>query len=110
MSRVSQDILPPRLRRSLSAFGANIRIARKRRGLTAAMMAERIGVGRDTYSRLERGDPGVSLGSYAMAIFVLGVVPAFAQLIDPQSDDVGALLDLDRLPTRVRPVKRPQGK
>jgi transcriptional regulator with XRE-family HTH domain len=105
-----QDILPARLRRSLEALGANIGIARKRRGLTAAMMAERIGVGRDTYSRIERGNPGVSLSSYAMALFVLGVEPRFAELIDPRTDNVGARLDLDRLPKRVRPVRHPQPK
>lgn len=102
--------LPARVLRMLRGFGTNIGIARKRRGLTAVMMAERIGISRDTYARLERGDPSVALGTYATAIFVLGLDADFASLVDPQTDDVGTVLDLERLPKRVRARRLPQPK
>jgi DNA-binding XRE family transcriptional regulator len=40
------------------------------------MMAERVGVSKGTYLRVEKGDPTVSLGAYAMALFVLGLYPS----------------------------------
>lgn len=106
----SHPLLPPKVRRSLATVGANIAVARKRRGLTVVMMAERLGVGRDTYGRLENGDPSVAFGTYAMALFSLGLDAVLHQLADPASDDTGTLLDLNRLPKRVRPKRVPQPK
>jgi transcriptional regulator with XRE-family HTH domain len=102
------DVLPPRVRRSLAKFGADLRTARRKRQLTTRMMAERLGVAKSTYLRAEKGDPTVSLGVYAMALFVLGFGEAFGELIDPRRDDQGLLLDADRLPERVR-VRKPPG-
>ena len=99
------DTLPPKLRRSLAKLGQDIAVARKKRNLTMAMMAERMGVARSTYLRVERGDPTVSLGAYAMALFVLGFGDSLGDLVDPRRDDQGLLLDAERLPRRVRPRK-----
>ena len=96
------DTLPPKVRRSLTKFGADIARARKKRRLTGAMMAERLGVARTTYLRLEAGDATVSMGVYAMALFVLGFSDALGELVDPRRDDQGLLLDAERLPQRVR--------
>ena len=104
----SHEMLPIRVKRDLTAFGANIAIARKRRGVTTAMMAERLGVGRDTYARVEKGSVTVSLGIYAMALFALGLEHGFAKLADPQTDDTGTMLDINRLPKRVRTKRDPQ--
>ncbi|MCG5055954.1 MAG: helix-turn-helix domain-containing protein [Myxococcales bacterium] len=103
-SRVT-DTLPPRVRRGLAKFGFDLGVARKKRHLTAAMMAERMGVATSTYRRAEKGDPTVSLGVYAMALFVLGFGDALSEIIDPRRDDQGLLLDLERLPKRIRPKK-----
>jgi DNA-binding XRE family transcriptional regulator len=35
------------------------------------MMAERTGVAKSTYFKLEKGDPSVALSTYAMTVFVL---------------------------------------
>jgi transcriptional regulator with XRE-family HTH domain len=99
------DTLPPKLRRSLAKLGQDIAVARKKRNLTMAMMAERLGVAKSTYLRVERGDPTVSLGAYAMALFVLGFGDSLGDLVDPRRDDQGLLLDAERLPRRVRPRK-----
>jgi DNA-binding XRE family transcriptional regulator len=37
------------------------------------MMAERTGVAKSTYLKLEKGYPSVALGTYAMAFFVLAL-------------------------------------
>lgn len=101
------DVLPPRVRRSLTRFGADLAVARRKRSLTLLMMAERVGVAKSTYLRVEKGDPTVSLGAYAMALFVLGFGDALGDIIDPRRDEQGLLFDGRRLPKRVRVKKEP---
>jgi len=69
------------------------------------MMTERLGVAKSTYLRLEKGDPSVSMGVYAMALFVLGFGDVLGELVEPRRDPQGLLLESERLPKRVR-VKR----
>jgi transcriptional regulator with XRE-family HTH domain len=102
------DTLPPKVRRSLCKLGDDLALARKKRALTIQMMAERSGVSKSTYLRVEKGDPTVSLGAYAMALFVLGFGGVLGELVDPSRDDQGLLLDAERLPKRVRTKKAPQ--
>jgi len=105
------DILPSRVRRSLVAVGRGVNIARRRRKLTAAMMAERIGVTRQTFRRVEQGDPTVAMGTYLMALFVLGLDWGGLELsADPQADDTGTALEIADLPKKVRPKRTPQPK
>jgi DNA-binding XRE family transcriptional regulator len=99
-------ILPPRVLRSLQKLGGDIAVARRKRAFTVEMMAERTGVARTTYLKLEKGDPSVSLGAYAMALFVLGFEDALANSADPQADETGLVLDIERLPKRVRAKKK----
>lgn len=100
------DILPAPVKRSLSKLGADLATARRKRGLTVAMVAERVGVSKSTYTRVEKGDPTVMLGTYAMALFVLGFGDALKDIVDPGRDDTGLMLDEERLPKRVRVKKR----
>jgi DNA-binding XRE family transcriptional regulator len=101
------DVLPPKVRRSLAKLGADLAMARRKRNLTVAMMAERLGVAKSTYLRVEKGDPTVSLGVYAMALFALGFGDALGDLVDPGRDDQGLLLDAQRLRKRVRVKREP---
>ncbi len=99
--------LPPSVLHALKKLGRDLGIARRKRRLTAEMMAERMGVSKPTYLRAERGDPTVGLGVYAMALFVLGLGSPFADLIDVSRDDQALVLDVERLPERVRPRTEP---
>jgi transcriptional regulator with XRE-family HTH domain len=108
VKRFTKQLLPLPVERALRKFGMDIRIARLKRGFTIEMMAERIGIHRTTYSKIEKGDPMVGLGSYAAALFVLGFGTLLEALIDQRSDDTGLLLNLELLPKRVRPKKKPQ--
>jgi len=101
------DVLPPRVRRSLAKLGGDLALARRRRNLTVKMLAERVGVTRWTYLKAEKGDPTVSMGVYAMALFALGLPDALADLADAHRDDTGLSLDVERLPKRVRVKKQP---
>jgi DNA-binding XRE family transcriptional regulator len=107
MRSAIEDVLPAKLRRGLKKFGEDIGVARRKRRLTVAMMAERVGVAESTYLRAEKGDPKVALGVYAMVLFVLGFGDAIADLIDVRKDDQGLLLDIERVPKRIRTRKSP---
>ena len=102
------DTLPPRVRRALAKLGADVALARKKRHLTAMMMAGRIGVAKSTYLKVEKGDPTVALGTYAMTFFVLGFGDVLGEMLDARRDDQGLLLDAGRMPQRVRTPKSPR--
>ncbi|MBW2526758.1 MAG: helix-turn-helix domain-containing protein [Deltaproteobacteria bacterium] len=98
-----RDVMPAKVRRSLVKFGADLSIARRQRRFTAATMCDRVGVSKATWRRMEKGDPSVSLGAYAQALFVLGFGDPLADLIDQRNDEQGLLLSAERLPKRVVP-------
>lgn len=101
------DLLPARVRRSLRKLGTDLALARRKRRLTVAMMSERLGFSKSTYVRVEKGDPTVSMGTYAMALFVLGFGDVLFNSVDASRDDQGLLLDAERLPKRIRAKKEP---
>ena len=61
-----------------------------------------MGVSVSTLRALEAGEPGVSMGSLAMALLSLGVLSRLDDLGDVGQDDIGLLMDIDALPQRVR--------
>ena len=75
-------------------------------------MAERAFISRMTLNKVEKGDPGVSLGIYATVLFVLGMTDRLAELADPRHDAVGLGLEAERLPQRIRirPLLRAETK
>jgi len=107
MRSAMHDVLPAGVRRSLIKFGHDLAVARRKRQLTMGMMAERTGLAKSTYARIEKGDPAVAMGAYAMALFVMGFGEVFGDLTDARRDDDGLLLDEERLPKRVRLKKLP---
>jgi branched-chain amino acid transport system substrate-binding protein len=101
MRDVESNLAQP-VRRALKKFGADIRVARLKRSLTIKTMADSIGVHRSTYTKVENGDPMVGLGIYAAALFALGLGTPLDDVVDPRRDEMGLLLDLERLPKRAR--------
>ena len=102
----SNETLPLPVIPVLSTLGADLRDARRRRRIPTALMAERAMLSRTTLHRIERGDPGVSLGNYARVLFVLGLERGLRELADPGRDVVGLDLETDRLPKRIHLQKR----
>lgn len=70
MSRTAPSLLP-RVSRLLAGLGDNIKLARLRRRYSAQTVAQRAGITRGTLTRVERGDPAVSLGIYARVLQAL---------------------------------------
>jgi hypothetical protein len=104
------DILSAPVRRSLLKLGADLSIARRRRRLTVVMMTERTGVSRATWQRMEKGDPTVSMGAYAQALFALGFGAPLGTIIDQRHDEQGMLLEVEHLPKRVRSTRPGKGE
>lgn len=95
---------PISVRRSLTSLGASLKKARLRRRLPMAIIADRAGISRETLSKIQAGDPGVSMGNYAAVIFALGFGTDWMRLADLANDPVGQALDEERLPRRARVI------
>lgn len=63
----------PQARRQIKALGSRLRIARLRRDMSQAMLAERVGVSRQTLGKLEAGDPSISLAITLRVLAALGL-------------------------------------
>jgi hypothetical protein len=100
--------LPLPVKRALNKLGSEIRSARLRRRIPMAIMAERAFITRVTLQKVERGDPAVSLGIYAIVLFILGLINRLSDLADVRFDELGLQLDEEKLPERIRQSKRPQ--
>ena len=91
-----EQIILPKFAQLLEEMGENIKLARKRRKLTAIQVAERAGIARSTLYLIEKGDPSVSLGAYFNVLRVLGLQNDFLKLA--ADDEFGRKLqDLDLL-------------
>ncbi len=104
--RQSYAGLPIPVRRALRKLGQDIRDARRRRRIPVALMAERASISRMTLSRVEKGEPSVSMGNYATVLFVLGMADRLSDLADRRDDTVGLDLEDERLPQRIRKPRR----
>lgn len=91
--------------RALAKLGHDVALARRRRRLTQASLAERAGIARKTLTRLEQGDPKVALEYLARVLHVLGEVGRLEQLLDTGADEAGLLMMDENLPQRVRARK-----
>jgi len=78
--------LPAAVATSLAALGDNLAVARLRRRESQRAWAERLGVSVPTLIRMERGDPGVGMGIYATALWLIGRANELPALADPQAD------------------------
>jgi transcriptional regulator with XRE-family HTH domain len=82
---LKRQILFPQHKKILEIFGENVKLARKRRNLTAIQVAERADISRNTLYLIEKGNPGVSIGAVFNVLRVLGLQDDFLKLA---SDDI----------------------
>ena len=91
--------MPPSTLAALAQLGADLAVARLRRKESLKTWAKRLGVSVPTLLRLEAGEPSVSLGVLATALWLIGRDSALGKLAAPQ-DDRGALeLDIRQAET-----------
>ncbi|GAA4413179.1 helix-turn-helix transcriptional regulator [Quisquiliibacterium transsilvanicum] len=94
--------IPLPVGRAISKLGSDISLARRRRHISQASLAERIGASVSTVRRMEKGDVRVPIHFFARALHVFGEIQALADLLDTAKDDIGLALADERLPKRVR--------
>lgn len=92
----------PKSRAALERLGQDIRSARLRRGIAVSDLAARAGASSSTVARLEKGDPGVGIGTLADVLVALGLVERLADLVDIRKDDLGLALASEHVPLRGR--------
>ena len=99
--------MPLPVRHALRKLGRDVRDARRRRRIPAAIAAQRASISRTTLVKIEKGDPGVAIGIYATVLFVLGLADRLGDLAAPKNDPVGLQLDVRdarrrrRIPTAI---------
>jgi transcriptional regulator with XRE-family HTH domain len=92
----------PAARRQLTALGERLRAARRRRRLTQAVVAARVGVSKQTLAKLEAGNPSTSLATMLRVLQVLGL-----------SEDIDRLAADDELGRRLQDLEQrdpPRGR
>ena len=94
--------LPLPARRAMRKLGQDIKDARLRRRITAALLAERANISPRTLSKIERGDSTGAIGSYVAVLFSLRMIDRFADIADARHDRTGIELMQEQLPKRVR--------
>jgi transcriptional regulator with XRE-family HTH domain len=88
---------------ALTRLGADLKNLRARRRMPMAYAADRALISRSTLHKVERGDPGVSLGIYASVLQSYGMLERLESLAEARGDRAGLALEESRLPRRVRP-------
>ncbi len=96
MSKASPALsqMPPSTVAALEQLGADLAVSRLRRKESLKTWAKRLGVSVPTLLRLEAGEPGVSLGVLATALWLVGRDGALATLASPKEDRGALELDV----------------
>ena len=83
-------VLFPDQQRAVETLGQNLLLARKRRKLTKKAICDRTGLNYRTVARIEKGDPGVSMGHYVRVLAVLSLTDDLIKV--GQNDELGRKL------------------
>jgi transcriptional regulator with XRE-family HTH domain len=92
--------IPDDDRQRLIRLGEHLRLARKRQGVSAVAAAESAGISRVTLHRIERGEPGVAVGTWIAVASALGLTMELRE--GPASPGAS------QLPERIRIADYPQ--
>ncbi len=88
MPKAAQAVvsLPSSVLVSLELLGEHLRLGRNRRKESLRSWALRMNVSVPTLSGMERGDPRVSMGVYATALWLMGRDESLRGLAAPEND------------------------
>ena len=97
-----QKTTPLAVSRGLRVLGTHVSNWRKLQRLTAAQVAERANISRDTLRAIEQGKGTASSENLLRVLRILGILDAVVAAADPYQTDVGRLRMDEKLPKRVR--------
>ena len=95
--------LPRKLEQKMQTVGEQIKLARLRRNLSVAQVAERATCSPLTVSRIEKGAPTVAIGIYLRVLYALQLDDDILSLA--KDDELGRALQDMNLPPRKRASK-----
>ncbi len=89
MPKAAESIasLPSSALASLELLGQHLRLSRKRRKESLRSWALRMNASVPTLMGMEKGDPRVSMGVYATALWLMGRDDALRSLAAPENDE-----------------------
>ena len=91
--------LPRKLKQKMQVVGEQIKLARLRRNLSIAQVAERATCSPLTVSRIEKGVPTVAIGIYLRVLYTLQLDDDILSLA--KDDELGrALQDMNMIPRK----------
>ena len=96
--------LPRKLEQKMQVVGEQIKLARLRRNLSVAQVAERATCSTLTVSRIEKGAPTVAIGIYLRVLYALQLDDDILFLA--KDDELGRTLQDMNLPQRERASKK----
>ena len=97
--------LPRKFEQKMQIVGEQIRLARLRRNLSVAQVAERATCSPLTVSRIEKGAPTVAIGIYLRVLYALQLDDDILSLA--KDDELGrALQDMNMIPRKRASKKR----
>lgn len=103
MGKKAVTILPA-TQQILETMGEQIKLARLRRSLSTALVAERADISRATLWKVEKGDPSVAIGIYAAVLHALNNMDSDLLLI-AKDDKLGRTFQDLALTVRKRAPK-----
>ena len=96
--------LPRKLEQKMQTVGEQIKLARLRRNLSVAQVAERATCSPLTVSRIEKGAPTVAIGIYLRVLYALQLDDDILSLA--KDDELGRAFQDMNLPQRERASKK----
>ena len=96
------ETLPSAAMAALRKLGADLTTARKRRKQPLRAWAARLDVSVPTLMRMEKGDPAVSMGVYATALWIINRHAALGDAAEPKEDMAALENDINAAAQRHR--------
>lgn len=97
--------VPLPVERAIAKLSHDISLARRRRHMSQASLAERIGASLSTVRRMESGSLSTPLVFLARTLHVFSELPRLENLLDTAQDEIGLTLMDEKLPQRIRKPK-----
>ena len=97
-----ERVTPLAVDRALRVLGEHVSNWRKLNRLTAAQVAERANISRETLRAIEQGKGTASTENLLRVLRIIGIMDGVVAAADPYQTDVGRLRMDEVLPKRVR--------